>query len=128
MSALRLGAGVTSAVGLAALVYLGVSSIHPIFSMLAMSALVPVVFAGLTGGFVCGLFVRPRKIWVAAIMGMACAFLLLGCMVLFGFYPGHRNPWIWFWPIWLVPSFTVGGALAPSRPIRLWHKREGPLA
>jgi hypothetical protein len=89
---------------------------HPIFSVLSLAGLVPWIVAGMLGGFVAGLVAPQRKIVFASVVGIILAAVLLKFLLRHGLSHGNRNPWLWYAPIWLVPAFTIGGAL--SR--RLW--------
>jgi hypothetical protein len=91
-------------------VWLFVDSIHPIFGRLAASGLVPAIVAGVFGGFTSALIAPKRKVRVAFLVG---AFLMATLLLLFYRHEPtwSRNIWFWWWPIWLLPAFVLGGYL-----------------
>jgi len=90
-------------------VWVIVVDIHPIFSRMAASGLVPVFVAGILGGLTVAVISPTRKVLVSFLAGL---FLTVALLLLFSRQgPGPRNPWFWYWPIWLVPSYVIGGYL-----------------
>jgi len=73
--------------------------------------LVPTIIAGILGGVVAAVIFPKRKAVSACLVGI----LLAGCILflLFRHSLGHgrHNPWLWYWPIWLVPTYAIGGFL-----------------
>jgi hypothetical protein len=98
-------------------VWLSIAGAHPIFNQLALSGLVPIVAGGVIGGLVSGVFAPRHKLAFSSLVGLALAAVLLGYMAARNMTPGLRNPLIWYWPAYLIPSFILGGIL--SR--RLWN-------
>ena len=117
MNAIRFSAGVILSVASSVVVWAAVVNVHPIFTRLSASGLVPVIAGGVVGGFVAGLFAPNRKVFFSACVGFSFAGLLLGVMLWGNIQLGQRNPFYWFWPAWLAPAFLIGGFL--SR--RLWR-------
>jgi hypothetical protein len=101
-------AGVAVAVG----VWAAVVGAHPIFTELALSGLIPGVVAGLLGGLVVAMIAPRHKVVVATIAGSLVAAVLLQHLLRHGLSHGAKNPLLWYWPIWLIPSFAVGGFLS----------------
>jgi hypothetical protein len=99
-------AGVAVSVAL----WISVESIHPIFSRFAASGLVPAIIAGTFGGFSSALVAPNRKILISFLVGV----FLTGTLLLL-FYRHEpawsRHLWFYWWPIWLIPSFVLGGYL-----------------
>jgi hypothetical protein len=93
------------------LAWLFVSSIHPVFWEFAASALVPVIVGGVLGGVTSSVIAPKHKVLVASLAGLSLSGALL--MVLFRHdIVRFREPWIWYWPVWLIPSFAIGGYLS----------------
>jgi hypothetical protein len=92
--------------------WIAIASIHPIFTRLALSGLVPVIVAGCAGGFVAALVVPRHKVMIASIIGASLALILISR------FPnrGTRELWLWYWPLWLAPTYAIGGVLGR----RLW--------
>jgi hypothetical protein len=87
-----------------------VTSIHPIFSQLSPSGLVPVIVGGIVGGLSSAIVTPKNKVLVAFLVGLSLSVALL--LVLFRHDVSRfRNPLVWYWPIWLIPSYVVGGFL-----------------
>ena len=97
-------------VGVSVAVWLFVGSIHPIFWQLSASGLVPAILAGILGGLTAALVAPNRKVLVSFLVGL---FLTVALLLLFFHHePGwSRNLWFWYWPIWLLPSYVLGGYL-----------------
>ena len=117
MNAMRFLGGAIGGIACAVAVWTLVAPTHPVFGQLALSGLVVPLIAGIGGGFVSGVAAPRYKVGFAAVTGVALAIVLLAFMLRHG--PSHleRNPLLWYWPIWLVPAFAIGGFL--SR--RLWR-------
>lgn len=67
--------------------------------------------AGTFGGVACSTIAPAHKIAVAGGTGF-----LFGVILLIAFfvgrhsqYPSDTNPLLWYWPIWLLPSYLFGG-------------------
>ena len=112
MAAIRFPLGAFFAITVAFGVWYVITAIHPIFTVLAISGLIPTVLAGLIGGFIAALFAPSNKVAFSAFLGFAIAGTLLVLMILFHYQPASRNLLLWYWPLWLVPCFAVGGFLA----------------
>jgi len=112
MNALRFFVGAIGGIACAVAVWMLVAPIHPIFGQLALIGLVVPIIAGIGGGFVSGLVAPHHKVGFAVITGIALTTVLLAFMLRHG--PSHleRNPLLWYWPIWLVPAFAIGGVLS----------------
>ena len=117
VSLFRYAAGV--AVGLVAAVFtwFAIASTHPIFSQVSLSGLVPSLASGVVGGAITGLFAPRRKLMFAGVVGSALTAALLAAMHTRGWYAGNRNPFLWYWPAYVLPSFLLGAALTR----RLWR-------
>ena len=104
---------VGTVVGLAAAVvtWLAVASAHPIFSQLSPSGLVPSLVAGLVGGAITSLFAPRQKLMFAGLVGLAVAVALLAVLLTRGWYTGSRNPFLWYWPAYVLPTFLAGAVL-----------------
>jgi hypothetical protein len=97
-------------VGASVAVWLFVGSIHPIFWQLTASGLVPAILAGILGGLTAALVAPNRKVLVSFFVGLFLTIALL--LLFFRHEPGwSRNLWFWYWPIWLLPSYVLGGYL-----------------
>jgi hypothetical protein len=112
MVAIRFPFGALLAIIAALSVWCGLAAIHPIFTVFAASGLIPAVLAGLIGGFIAGLFAPSHKVAFSTFLGIALVGVLLVFMVLFHYEPAGRNLILWYWPLWLVPCFAVGGFLS----------------
>lgn len=95
----------------AVLIWANVAALHPIFSQLSMSGVVPGVLAGVIGGFVSAVLAPSHKVQVALGCGSLLAVLLLGFLLRHG--PSHlgRNPFIWYRPAYIPFCFALGGYL-----------------
>jgi hypothetical protein len=102
--------GVATAVAAWALVV----GLHPMFSHVSLAALVPGLVAGLVGGFVAGWLAPRRKITIALLLGVLTAVYLMWSMLSRGITHGTHSPLLWYWPIWLIPTFSLGGYLSRS--------------
>ena len=94
------------------LVWAAVGEAHPIFIQLAPSGLLPVLVAGLLGGFTCGLIAPQRKPMFSAFVGICLSAVPLWLIASNDFPLGLRNPAIWYWPVWLIPTYAVGGFMS----------------
>jgi hypothetical protein len=112
MNAIRFLGGAIGGIACAVGIWMLVVPIHPIFGQLSLSGLAVPIIAGVGGGFVSGVAAPHHKIRFAVITGVALTALLLAFMLRHG--PSHleRNPLLWYWPIWLVPAFAIGGFLS----------------
>ena len=111
LTVVALVGGVAVAVG----VWAAVVGAHPIFTELALSGLIPGVVAGLLGGLVAAMIAPRYKVAVATLAGTLVSAVLLQHLLRHGFSHGAKNPMLWYWPIWLIPSFAVGGYLSRTR-------------
>ncbi len=100
--------GVITAIGAWIIVALS----HPSFWRLEPMALIPPVFAGLLGGAITGLITPANKIRLAVFAGMIVALPAVAFLLRNGFSHFGRNPLLWYWPIWVVPAFSLGGYLS----------------
>jgi hypothetical protein len=97
------------AIALSIAVWIGIIDLHPMFWRSAI--LVPTIIAGILGGVAAAMIFPKRKALSACLVGI----LLTGCILflLFRHSFGHSrpNPWLWYWPIWLIPTYAIGGFL-----------------
>lgn len=89
-----------------------IATAHPIFAQLAPSGLIPPVVAGVVGGFLAGFFAPRHKILFAYLIGAVLTAALLGLMAVYQMDAFGRNPFLWYWPAYLAPSFLLGGVLS----------------
>ena len=70
-----------------------------------------IIAAGTFGGLVCAIIAPAHKIAIASGTGFLFGTFLLTAWYLFGQgqLPRDTNPLLWFWPIWLLPSYLFGG-------------------
>ena len=100
--------GIASAIATWALVL----DTHPMFVSVSFAGLVPGIVAGLVGGFVAGWLAPRRKLIVPMLLGFLSAAFLLGSIFSRGSIRGDHNPFLWYWPMWLLPAFAIGGYLS----------------
>ena len=112
MVAIRYIGGAVLGLGASFGVWLAIALAHPIFRQLALSGLVPGIAAGVVGGLVAGALAPGHKVAFSAVVGFMLAGALLGGMVVAHMHPVQRNPFLWYWPAYLLPSFVVGGILS----------------
>lgn len=93
------------------LVWYLVASSHLIFSQLGASGLVPSVFASVVGGFVTASISPDNKIKMSAIIGFCVSLPMLLYLLNNGLSHHGRNPFFWYWPIYIFPLFCIGGLL-----------------
>jgi hypothetical protein len=97
-------------IGISVAVWLVAVSIHPIFWQFGASGLVPAIVSGTLGGLTSSVIAPSRKVLISFLVGLLLTAGLL--FLLFGHEPGwSRNLWFWWWPIWLLPSYVLGGYL-----------------
>ncbi len=100
-------------IGVAFCIFGSVSQLHIIFIQLTLAGLIPSWIAGLSGGFVTGLIAPRHKLIVATSVGFFLMFLLMSFFLRYGWsHNDYRHPLIWYWPIYLLPTFALGGYLA----------------
>jgi len=109
--------GITAGV----VVWIQLSTLDHTFIHLTLSGISRNIVAGICGGFVSGLVSPYRKISVAALAGCLLAAVLLSFMLKHGFSHLGRNPFLWYWPVYLPVFFTMGGFLARG----LWTQHDG---
>lgn len=70
-----------------------------------------IVAAGTFGGLICALIAPAHKIAIASGTGFVFGTIILTAWYLFGqgLPPPNTNPLLWFWPVWLLPSYVFGG-------------------
>jgi hypothetical protein len=97
-------------IGVSVTAWVFVTSIHPIFGQFSASGLVPAVVAGVLGGLASALLAPNRKVLVSFLVGL---FLTSALLLLFYRHEPRwsRDLWFWWWPIWLLPSYVLGGYL-----------------
>jgi hypothetical protein len=100
--------GIAVAIGVVMLV----APAHPIFRTVAPSGLVPVILAGVLGGFVSGLLAPRHKMLTASLAGAIPTTVAMLFLLRHGFSHDGKNPFLWYWPAWLLPCFVVGGYLS----------------
>lgn len=92
-------------------VWLQIASAHPIFAQLQLSGLIAPVAASILGGFIVSVVSPKHKIRLSALVGFVVTLPMLVFMLNDGFSHFGRNPFIWYWPVYIVPFFCVGGFL-----------------
>lgn len=109
----RLMVGAVCGASVAVAAWILIVATNPVFfGRLSLSGLLAPIIAGMAGGFVAALAAPHHKVGLAAVTGVALTAILLAFMLRHGFTHAERNPLLWYWPIWLAPSFSVGGFLA----------------
>jgi len=99
-------------VGVSVLAWMYVGVMHPIFTQVAVSGLVPDILAGLLGGAVAGAVAPRHKIVFAVGVGVVLAALLLSFMLRHGFSHGPYRPvLLWYWPMYLPALYAIGAFL-----------------
>mgnify|MGYP003565238397 CR=1 FL=1 len=74
--------------------------------------LVPTLGAGLVGGVLAAVIAPQHKLPIAICLGFIVGGGLVGIIFLSGRFPLlGRNPLFWYWPAWLIPSFSIGGLI-----------------
>jgi Mn2+/Fe2+ NRAMP family transporter len=85
-------------------------SIHPIFATMSITGLIPTLVAGILGGFACSVVFPKFKVLSSFLVGFALALILF--FLIFRQVMGpSRNPLLWYWPAWVIPSYVAGGYL-----------------
>ena len=98
-------------IGISVLSWQYISTIHPIFIKLQASGLVAPVFSSILGGFVVAVLSPNYKIRMSALIGSILSVPILFYLLHNGFSHLGRNPFFWYWPAYVIPSFIVGGFL-----------------
>ena len=72
-----------------------------------------IVIVGIVGGIVSAIVAPSHRVMLAAGTGLIFGSLLLISFFIFGqsTQPPHVNALLWYWPIWLLPSFFTGGII-----------------
>jgi len=89
-----------------------ISSSHMIFMQVSLAGQIPGAVAGLLGGFVVALVAPRHKVLLAFLTGTAISIVLLRFFLRHGIPRFDRDTLLYCWPIWLGPSFALGGYLA----------------
>ncbi|WP_156879045.1 hypothetical protein [Oceanobacter kriegii] len=84
---------------------------HPIFTQLGASGLVAPIAASLLGGFVVSVVSPSHKISMSVAVGFVVALPMLLFLLRNGFSHLGRNPFFWYWPVYVIPFFSIGGFL-----------------
>ena len=85
---------------------------HMIFMQLSLAGQIPGVVAGLLGGFVVALVAPRRKVVLAFATGAVLSIFLLGFFLRHGIPSFDRDTLLYCWPVWLGPTFALGGYFA----------------
>jgi hypothetical protein len=102
-------------IGAAVFVWYLIGQSHHSFTQLGFLGLVPPIASGVIGGAITSTIAPNRKAIYATMAGLILVLPLLAFLLRNGFSHFGRNPFFWYWPIWLLPSFAVGGFLAQSK-------------
>ncbi|MDB4263010.1 hypothetical protein N9842_02255 [Porticoccaceae bacterium] len=96
----------------AVLIWAGIVSYGGPFSGMSILGLAPVIFAGVSGGIVSALIASSKKLQFTIAIGIIFGIGLLAVMFSGDRFPLlGRNPFFWYWPVWLIPSFAIGGVI-----------------
>lgn len=115
MMRVRYFAAVLIGVGVAVSCWFLIATAHPIFHGYQPSALIPPVLAGLLGGMAAALLAPRHKVVIAVLCGVLIAGPFLGWLLRNGFSHFGRDPVYWYWPVWLIPAFALGGFMMRAR-------------
>lgn len=88
-----------------------IASFSPMFVQLGGSGLVPSAVASIFGGFVTASISPSNKVRVAAIAGFCISLPMYFYLFRYGLSHHGRNPFFWYWPIYVLPLFCLGGFL-----------------
>ena len=88
-----------------------IATTHPTFTKLSIIGLVPSVAASILGGFVVACLSPKYKVKMALSVGFVVALPMLVFLLHSGFSHYGRNPFFWYWPVYVIPFFVVGGIL-----------------
>ena len=86
----------------------------PIFMQFSISALIAPIIASILGGLVVAIFSPRHKVIMSAAVGFAISLPLLLFLLRNGLSHFDRNPFFWYWPVYVMPFFCVGGYLGRS--------------
>lgn len=84
---------------------------HPMFFQIGASGLISPISASIFGGFIVASISPRYKIRMSAIVGLIVALPLLLFLLRNGFSHYGRNPFFWYWPVYVTPFFCLGGFL-----------------
>jgi hypothetical protein len=98
-------------IGVSVLAWYGISMSHRIFTHFGIGALVAPIVAGILGGAVVSIFAPKNKISMSAAVGFVVVSPIFYLLLHKGFNHFGRNPFIWYWPIYVIPSFIIGGIM-----------------
>jgi inner membrane protein involved in colicin E2 resistance len=84
---------------------------HTIFTWFGTSALVAPIAASVLGGFIVGAVSPTHKVSLSTAVGLIVALPMLFYLFRNGFSHHGRNPFIWYWPFYVIPFFGLGGFL-----------------
>lgn len=87
---------------------------YPIFMQFSISALIAPIIASILGGLVVAIFSPRHKVIMSAAVGFAISLPLLLFLLRNGLSHFDRNPFFWYWPVYVMPFFCVGGYLGRS--------------
>jgi hypothetical protein len=112
MNTVRFLGGALLGVGSAIGVFMLLVSIDLPLWRVAGTVLVPAIVAGVIGGFISGLVAPHHKVLLSTTVGIAISTVMLAFLLRNGLSHSGRNPFFWYWPAWVAPSFLVGGILS----------------
>jgi len=98
-------------IGAAYFVWSQITLSHPIFFQLGASGLIAPISASIFGGFIVASISPEHKIRMSAIAGLIVALPLMFFLFRNGFSHYDRNPFFWYWPVYVLPFFYLGGFL-----------------
>lgn len=114
-NSVRMATAFTLGIGAAVLSWYFIGQLHSSFMQLTLLGLVPPVASGLIGGVVTAAITPNRKTVSATAAGVILTLPLLAFLLRNGLSHFGRNPFLWYWPVWLVPSFAIGGFLMKGK-------------
>ena len=95
----------------AVLLWFGLLEIYPKFGRMNYISLIQPIMSGIFGGIVVSSIIEKRKIFYAFISSLLLVTPLMAFILRNGLSDFGRNPILWYWPLWLIPSFVVGGVI-----------------
>lgn len=84
---------------------------HPIFMQLGASSLIAPIAASLFGGFIVAWVSPSHEVRISTAVGFILFLPMLVFLLRNGFSHFSRNPFFWYWPIYITPFFCLGGFL-----------------
>ncbi len=95
-------------------VWVGLFALDLMFTRQMPWIVVAPSIAGLAGGFLAALFSPVHQVRVSAIAGMVICLTFFIFLFPHNFIHMSKNPFIWYWPFYLIPSHVVGGLIGRS--------------